>query len=62
MDINSQNSVSISFTGEEIKNILLDHIKRMTPGVVARDMKMIETGMNFDDVCFMWVRERIKKV
>ena len=61
MNIQSQNSIVIAFTGDEIKNILLDHIKRVTPGVVPRDMKMVEDGLVFEDVSFMWTRERNKK-
>lgn len=60
MNIASQNSVSILFTGDEIRAILLDHIKRTAPGFVNKNMKMVDNAVAIPDVSFIWNREESK--
>jgi hypothetical protein len=61
MNIESQNSVSIQIDADEVRNILLEHIKRVAGGVVAKDMEFQDIEYEFKDVTFTWKRSRIKE-
>jgi hypothetical protein len=52
----------MTITGAEVKNILLDYIKRVSPGFVQKDMKMLELDDIFEDVTFSWHRSRDKNI
>lgn len=62
MKISTQDSVSMTITGAEVKSILLDYIKRVSPGFVQKDMKMVDFEETFDDVTFSWHRNRDKTI
>ncbi len=62
MNIASQNSVSISISKNEVKDILLEHIKRVAGGVVDKDMEMKDIEYEFKDVTFVWNRSREKEM
>lgn len=64
MNIASQNSISIKFTAAEIKNILLEHIKRVAGGVVDKDMILEDDPFGHVEkgVEFIWKRGRNKEV
>lgn len=64
MNISSQDSVVIKFSASEIKDILLDYIKRAAGGMVDKDMTLednpfghIEKGAEF-----IWKRARSKEL
>jgi hypothetical protein len=64
MNISSQDRVSIKISAEEIKNVLLDYIKRMAGGMVDKDMVLEDDPFGHVEkgVEFVWKRARTKEV
>lgn len=64
MNIASETAINIKITSDEVRNVLLDYIKRMAGGVIKKDMELIEIEMDgdFKDVTFTWMQNRNKDI
>ncbi len=62
MNIETENAISIRLDKDEIMNIVLDHIKRVAGGVIKKDMELIDTDGEFNNIIFIWSNIRIKTI
>lgn len=62
MNIETENAISIRLEKDEIMNIVLDHIKRVAGGVIKKDMELIDTDGEFNNITFFWSNIRLKTI
>lgn len=62
MNIETENAISIRLEKDEIMNIVLDHIKRVAGGVIKKDMELIDTDGEFNNITFIWSNIRVKTI
>lgn len=62
MNIETESAISIKITKDEVRDILLDHIKRVAGGVIKKDMELADTDGEFNDLKFIWTQSRFKDV
>ena len=62
MNITSETAVSIKIQKDEVRDILLDYIKRVAGGTVKKDMELADIDGDFSDFTFIWTQNRLKEM
>lgn len=62
MNITSETAISIKIQKDEVRDILLDYIKRVAGGTVKKDMELVDIDGNFSDFTFVWTQNRLKEM
>lgn len=62
MNIETESAISITLQKDEVMTILLDHIKRIAGGVVKKDMQLVDTEGEFNNITFFWSQVRNKTI
>lgn len=62
MNITAETAISIKIQKDEVRDILLDYIKRVAGGTVKKDMELVDIDGNFSDFTFIWTQNRLKEM
>jgi hypothetical protein len=62
MNITAETAISIKIQKDEVRDILLDYIKRVAGGTVKKDMELVDIDGSFSDFTFIWTQNRLKEM